>query len=103
MIWIAFAGIQKLRIVFMPKDRRKASNFVELVYKGELIHFLTSGPSGAILMKDGASIHCSKISTTWRELRMIDKLEWLANFLDLNPTENMWRIYAVQNPIRYGR
>jgi hypothetical protein len=73
----------------MPKDQQKASDFVELVYNGEVIQFLTFGPFGAILMEDGASIHCSKISTTWRELRMIDKLEWPTNSLDLNPIENM--------------
>jgi hypothetical protein len=48
----------------MPKDRRKASDFVELVYDGELIYFLTSSPSGAILIEDGAPIHRSKLSTT---------------------------------------
>jgi hypothetical protein len=54
MIWAAFAGNQKSRIVFMPKDRWKALDFVDLVYNGEFIHFLTSGPSGVIFMEDGA-------------------------------------------------
>ena len=44
MIWGAFAGVQKSQLVFMPKDRRSAKDFVEVVYNVELLHFVSRVP-----------------------------------------------------------
>jgi hypothetical protein len=60
MIWGAFSGGQKSQLVFMPKDRRFAKDFVEVVYNGELLHFMEKVPQG-LLMKDGAPVHRSKL------------------------------------------
>ena len=44
MIWDAFAGGKKSQLVFMPKDRRSAKDFVEVVYNVELLHFMSRVP-----------------------------------------------------------
>ena len=64
MIWGAFAGQQKSELVFMPKSQRSAKDFVEVVYNGELIHFMGRVPEG-VLMEDGAPFHCSKTCEEW--------------------------------------
>lgn len=59
MIWEGFGGDKKSEPVFMPKDRRKAIDFVELVYDGHVVQF-AGQDSRAILMEDGAPLHRSK-------------------------------------------
>jgi hypothetical protein len=41
--------------------------------------------SCGILMEDGALVYCSKASKEWRKLCLIEKHDWPANSLDLNP------------------
>ena len=71
MIWGAFAGGQKSQLIFMPKDRRSAKDFVEVVYNVELLHFMSRMPQG-LLMEDGTPVHHSKVCedgdkyTFWR-------------------------------------
>jgi hypothetical protein len=43
----------------MPRNWRKASDFVELVYDSQLLQF-TGKVSCEILMEDGVPVHCSK-------------------------------------------
>ena len=59
MIWGAFAGGQK-SLIFMPKSRRTAKDFVEVVYDGRLVHFMDQVPQG-VLMEYGTPVHRSKI------------------------------------------
>ena len=53
MISGGFGGDKKSELVFMPKDRRKPIDFVELVYDGHLLQFMGQ-VSRAMLMEDGA-------------------------------------------------
>ena len=87
MIWGAFAEGQKSQLVFMPKDRRSAKDFVEVVNNVELLHFMSKMPQG-LLMEDGAPVHRSKVCEEWRP-HLLEKLECPANSLDLNPIENL--------------
>jgi hypothetical protein len=50
-------------------------------------------------MEDGAPVYCSKAFKEWRRLCLVEKLDWPANSLDLNPLEKFWKLLknAVQN------
>ena len=100
MIWGAFAGGQKSQLVFMPKTQRSAKDFVEVVYDGELIHFLSRLPKG-VLMEDGAPVHRSKTCEEWRQTHQLEKLNWPANSPDLNPIENVWRM--LKDVVQHGK
>ena len=100
MIWGGFGGDKKSELVFMPKDRRKAIDFVELVYDGHLLQFMGQ-VSYAILMEDRVPVHRSKAPKEWRKLCLIEKLEWPANSVDLNPLENVWKL--LKNAIQHGQ
>lgn len=85
----------------MPSGRRTAADFDDIVYDAALGPFLHSRPDASqlILMEDGAPIHRSSESKNWRDRRELRKL---ANSLDLNPTENVWKLFkdAIQKKIR---
>ena len=99
MIWGAFAGGQKSQLVFMPKDRRSAKDFVEVVYNVELLHFMSRVPQG-LLMEDGALVHRSKVCEQWRQIHLLEKLDWPANSPNLNPTENISKI--LKDVVQHG-
>jgi hypothetical protein len=50
--------------------------------------------SCGILMEDGAPVYCSKASKEWRKLCLIEKLDWPANSLNLNP---------LKDAVQYGQ
>ncbi|KAI9912600.1 hypothetical protein PsorP6_006570 [Peronosclerospora sorghi] len=91
MVWGSFAGSKKSKLVFMPPGRGTAADFVEIVYDGALNDLLGEVPGG-ILMEDGYPAHRSKAPQKWRELRNVEKMTWPANFPDLNPIENVWKL-----------
>jgi hypothetical protein len=70
MIWGGFTGEHKSKLVFMPRNRRKATDFVELIYDSQLLHFMGKVSCG-ILIEDGALVHCSRAPKEWRKLCLI--------------------------------
>jgi hypothetical protein len=48
-------------------------------------------------MEDGAPVHRNKVAKDWRENHDIEKIEWPAQSLELNP-KNVWKLLkdAVQ-------
>jgi hypothetical protein len=57
--------------------------------------------SCGILMEDGAPMYCSKSSKEWRKLCLMEKRDWLANSLDLNPLENVWKL--LKDAVQHGQ
>ena len=100
MIWSGFSGEHRSELVFMPRNRRKATAFVELVYDSQLLQFMVKVSCG-VLMEDGAPMHHSRAPEEWRKLRLIEKLDWPANSPDLNPIENVWKL--LKNVVQHGQ
>jgi transposase len=75
----------------MSKDQHSAKDFVEVVYNGELLHYMGRVPQ-RLLMEDSAPIHSSKLCEEWRQTHLLEKLDWPTNSPDFNPIENLWKI-----------
>jgi hypothetical protein len=100
MIWDGFVGEHRLELVFMPRNQCKATNFVELVCDSQLLQFMGKVSCG-ILMKDAAPVHCSRAPKEWKKLRLVEKLVWPTNSLDLNPLENVWKL--LKDVVQHGQ
>ena len=59
-----------------------------MVYEGGISHFMEKVPH-AMLMEDGAPVHCNKVCEEWIHTRLLQKLNSLANSPDFNPIENL--------------
>lgn len=46
-------------------------------------------------------MHQSKLHEEWKKLCLIEKLEWLANSLDLNPLKNVWKL--LKDAVQHGQ
>jgi transposase len=78
-------------LVFIPRGRRTATDFVEILYDVELLNFMRKITRG-VLMEDDAPMHHLNATNEWQKLKLIEKLVWLPNSPDLNPIENVWAI-----------
>jgi hypothetical protein len=95
-----FCWRTQIKACLHAKNRRKGTDFVELVYNSQLLQFMGKVSRG-IFMEDGAPVYCSKASKEWRKLCLIEKLDWLANSLVLNLLENVWKLF--KNAIQHGQ
>jgi hypothetical protein len=95
-----FAWRTQIKACLYAKNQRKDTDFVELVYNSQLLQFMGI-VSCAILMEDGALVYCSKASKDWRILCLIEKLDWPANSLDVNPLENVWKL--LNDAVQHGQ
>jgi hypothetical protein len=57
--------------------------------------------SCGICMEDGAPVYCSKASKEWSKLCLIEKLDWLANSLNLKLLANVWKL--LKDAIQHGQ
>jgi hypothetical protein len=75
----------------MPPNRRIDVDYVEIVYDGVLDSFPEEqeGFCKVMLMEDGTPVHRGKVAKDWRENHDLEKIEWPAQSLDLNPIEDV--------------
>ena len=92
MVWGAITANSKSSLIHVPKGRRTAAGFVDVVYYAKLGHYIYSWDNARelVLTKNGAPVHRSVVTATWRNNGGLVKLNWPANFLDFNPIENLW-------------
>ena len=76
MVWDAFIGFDKSPLVIMALGERTAKPFVQKVYEGTLsgFYFIHDEPDKLTLMEDGAHVHRSKYSKSWRQAHDMKKL-----------------------------
>ena len=69
MVWRAFIAFTKCYLVLIPPEKRKALDFVDVVYESALEHFYYHHDNyeHLILMEDGALVHSSCIVANWKE------------------------------------
>jgi hypothetical protein len=95
-----FCWRTQIKACLHAKNRRKGTDFVELVYNSQLLQFMGIVSCG-ILMEDGAPVYCNKASKEWRKLCLIENLDWPANSLDLNLLENVWKL--LNDAVQHGQ
>ena len=86
-----------------PEERTKpsdklgfnANQYINKVLEPTFLPFyeeLGGEDAGVQFIKDGSTIHTSKLANQWREENGVLVLKWAPNSPDLNPIENLWAI-----------
>jgi len=76
----------------MPSDRQTSTNFLDIVYEGQLsgFYFMYDDPQSLHLMEDGNLMHHNTLLKQWQEVHKMKKITWPINSLNLNPIKNVW-------------
>ena len=94
MVWGAFFGHTRAPLAVVPPGQQSAKNLIDNIYDKELIPFLEEAdPDHKLtLMEDNAPVHTAQLSREYLSDYDIKKMDWLAQSLDLNPIENVWKV-----------
>ena len=90
MIWGAFSGDQQSNVMVIPNCQRKAVDFVDLLYNGELLGFLGK-IDDCMLMEDGAPTHSARVSSECLKQNGVDKMVGQRRY----PISILLRIYGI--------
>jgi hypothetical protein len=63
-------------------------------YTDVLIPFFEDLDEDLVFQQENASIHASKLTNQWFQLKEIELLSWPSRSSDLNPIKNLWGILA---------
>ena len=69
MVWGAFTTFIKCYLVLIPLEKRKALDFVDVVYELALepFYYHHDNYKHLILMEDGAPVYSSRVVANWRD------------------------------------
>ena len=68
MIWACIAYDKHGSLVFLPKDKQTAADYVDLILSGPLFdtfHQLSEKRGTVLVVEDGAPIHTTGVSKRW--------------------------------------
>jgi len=90
-----FVGFDKCPLIVMPPNKRTISDFVTIVYEVALsrFYFLHDDPHQLKLMEDGTSVHYNSLQLQCKQAHGMTKIIWPPNSPNLNPIENLWKIF----------
>jgi transposase len=98
MVWGCMAYGRLGPLIRIPKDQKKAINYINLVLAGPLwdVYSELYEERGVVkVVEDGAPVHTAMISRKFRTDHHIDTLEHPAQSPDVNPIEHVWKHLKV--------